>query len=276
MKKNWPCRRPIHRLPRTTPRGVSVRCRQRLITTQLSLLCIAGRIRICKCVLRKRRGISLKMAAKEKWRDDLESYQLFISLRETLQLLVKPMQRQQKGGSFISFSPSFHQSLLFSPFFLTPQMERAPYKVMKVVNVSHANESRESCRHQQQPAKRVKKIFFWFFFQRKNRKTEPGRAEIPHSPPVCPTTDGTFNSSRMASIRSVRLSNFHIFTERNERALPVQVKPSPSQPGQQVQVKLPRVLVHWANTSQGRYLHSFSSATHKDASLNEIRDLVFL
>ena len=46
-------------------------------------------------------------------------------------------------------------------------MERAPYKVMKVVNVSHANESRESCRHQQQPAKRVKKIFFLVFLLEK-------------------------------------------------------------------------------------------------------------
>lgn len=37
------------------------------------------------------------------------------------------------------------------------------------------------------------------------------------------------------------------------------MKPSPSYPGKQVQVKEPSVLVHEANTSHGRYLHSFSS-----------------
>ena len=43
--------------------------------------------------------------------------------------------------------------------------------------------------------------------------------------------------------------------------LPWHVKPSPSYPGKHEQKKLPIVLVQWANTSQGRYLHSFSSIT---------------
>lgn len=41
--------------------------------------------------------------------------------------------------------------------------------------------------------------------------------------------------------------------------LPSQWSPSPWYPGKHVQPKLPNVFVQWAKTSQGRYLHSFSS-----------------
>jgi len=40
---------------------------------------------------------------------------------------------------------------------------------------------------------------------------------------------------------------------------PWQWNPSPTYPGKQEHAKLPSVLVQWANTSHGRYLHSFSS-----------------
>lgn len=49
--------------------------------------------------------------------------------------------------------------------------------------------------------------------------------------------------------------------------LPSQWKPSPWYPGKQVQEKLPSVLVQCANTSQGRYLHSFSSEKLKTESI---------
>lgn len=44
---------------------------------------------------------------------------------------------------------------------------------------------------------------------------------------------------------------------------PSQWRPSPTYPGKQVQVKLPKVLVQCAKTSHGLYLHSFSSERQK-------------